>query len=65
MLIQLNPKENDSIFSISCVVPEIKSEKKKIFEKLSEYPEAKILEGKEAKLKDGNVQSALAYLLEK
>jgi hypothetical protein len=37
LLIQTNPKEEDSLFEVHAIIPTIKSERKKVLEKFSEY----------------------------
>lgn len=61
LLIQTNPKEEESIFEVHAIIPQLKSERKKIIEKLSDF-KATI---SESKLGKGDVQLALTFLLKK
>jgi hypothetical protein len=61
LLIQTNPKEDESIFEVHVIIPAIKSERKKILEKLTDYS-TKIFEGK---LGRGDLQQPMGYLLKK
>ena len=61
LLIQCNPKQEDAVFQLFLIIPEIKSEKKKIIEKVAEY-QSKIWDGKLGK---GDIQLAMSFLLKK
>ena len=60
-MIQTNPKEEDSVFEVNAIIPSIKSERKKVLEKLGEFS-AKICE---AKLGNGELQLPLTFLLKR
>lgn len=60
-MIQTNPKEEESLFEVHAIIPGLKSERKKLLEKLSEYS-SKICEGKLGK---GEVQLAMDFLLKR
>jgi hypothetical protein len=61
LLIQTNPKEEESIFEVHAIIPRLKSEQKKILEKLSDFNATM----NESKLGKGDVQLALSFLLKK
>lgn len=61
LLIQTNPKEEDSVFEVHAIIPTIKSERKKVLEKLGEFS-AKICE---AKLGRGDLQLPMGFLLKR
>ncbi len=61
LLIQLNPKQEESIFQVHAIVSQIKNQRKKILDKLSEFD----LTISEAKIGSGDLQSAMKFLLKK
>jgi hypothetical protein len=60
-LIQTNPKEADSDFEVHAIIPDLKSERKKVLEKFSEFP-TKICDNK---LGRGDLQLPLGFLLKR